>query len=41
MIQDYVQQAVAKARAQVKVEKFNLDGSPIRATDTAQPPPNK
>ena len=39
MIQEGVQQAVAKARASVTVEKFNLDGSPIRATDQAEPPP--
>jgi len=41
MIQEDVQQAVAHARAGVKVEKFNLDGSPIRATDNAEPPPAK
>lgn len=41
MIQDAVQQAVAHARAQVHVEKFNLDGSPVRATDNAEPPPAK
>ena len=39
MIQEDVQQIVAKARAQVTVEKFNLDGSPVRATDSAEPPP--
>ena len=39
MIQEGVQQAVADARAKVTVEKFNLDGSPLRATDTAEPPP--
>lgn len=39
MIQESVQQAVAHARAQVQVEKFNLDGSPVRATDSAEPPP--
>ncbi len=39
MIQEAVQKAVAQARAQVQVEKFNLDGSPIRATDSAEPPP--
>lgn len=39
MIQDAVKQAVAQARADVKVETFNLDGSPARATDTAEPPP--
>ena len=41
MIQEAVQQAVAHARAQVQVEKFNLDGSPVRATDSAEPPPAK
>ena len=41
MIQDYVQAAVESARAEVHVEKFNLDGSPIRATDAAEPPPAK
>jgi peptidyl-prolyl cis-trans isomerase C len=38
MIKEGVQNAVAKARAGATVEKFNLDGSQIRATDTAQPP---
>lgn len=38
MIQEGVQKAVQQARADVKVEKFNLDGSPQRATDTASPP---
>jgi peptidyl-prolyl cis-trans isomerase C len=41
MIQDDVQQVVAHARAGVQVEKFNLDGSPVRATDNAEPPPAK
>jgi peptidyl-prolyl cis-trans isomerase C len=41
MIQEGVQKVVAKARASASVEKFNLDGSPMRATDTAQPPPAK
>ncbi len=41
MIQEAVQQAVAHARAQVQVEKFNLDGSTMRATDNAEPPPAK
>jgi peptidyl-prolyl cis-trans isomerase C len=41
MIQEAVQQAVAHARAQVTVEKFNLDGSAVRATDNAEPPPAK
>jgi peptidyl-prolyl cis-trans isomerase C len=39
MIQEGVQKAVAKARGQVAVEKFNMDGSPARATDQAEPPP--
>ena len=39
MIQEGVQKAVAQARASVAVEKFNLDGSPMRATDQAEPPP--
>ena len=41
MIQEGVQKVVAKARASASVEKFNLDGSPVRATDTAVPPPAK
>ena len=41
MVQEAVQQVVAHARAQVKVEKFNLDGSTVRATDSAEPPPAK
>jgi peptidyl-prolyl cis-trans isomerase C len=39
MIQDAVKQAVAQARSDVTVQTFNLDGSPIRATDNAEPPP--
>lgn len=39
MIQQGIQQALADARGKVTVEKFNLDGSVPRATDTAQPPP--
>jgi peptidyl-prolyl cis-trans isomerase C len=38
-IQQGVQQAVAAARTKVTVEKFNLDGTVPRATDTAEPPP--
>jgi len=41
MIQEYVQTAVKSARAEVRVEQFNLDGSPVRATDRAEPPPAK
>ncbi len=39
MIQEGVQQAVAQARTGITVQKFNMDGTPIKATDTAQPPP--
>jgi peptidyl-prolyl cis-trans isomerase C len=39
MVQAAVQKEVADARAQVTVERFNMDGSPVKATDTAQPPP--
>lgn len=39
IIKDGVKKVVAEARADVSVERFNLDGSPIRATDTAVPPP--
>ena len=39
MIQEGVQKLVANARAGVKVEKFNADGSTARPTDTAEPPP--
>jgi len=41
MIREYVQQAVTKARAQVTVQTFNMDGSPVKATDSAEPPPSK
>ena len=39
MIQEGVQKAVKQARADVTVEKFNMDGSAQRPTDAAQPPP--
>ncbi len=39
MIQEGIQKALAEARTQVTVEKFNLDGTTPRATDTAMPPP--
>ena len=39
MLQAAVQQAVIKARSDTKVERFNLDGTPVKATDTAEPPP--
>jgi peptidyl-prolyl cis-trans isomerase C len=41
MINEEVHQTLTKARAAVTVERFNLDGSPIRATDQAVPPPSK
>ncbi|HET8996175.1 MAG TPA: peptidylprolyl isomerase [Acetobacteraceae bacterium] len=41
IIKEGVQEAVAKARAQVKVVQYNLDGSTKRATDSAEPPPAK
>jgi peptidyl-prolyl cis-trans isomerase C len=41
MVQAAVQKQVADARATVTVEKFNMDGSPVKATDTAVPPPAK
>ncbi len=41
MLQAAVQKEVAQARSQVKVETFNMDGSPTKATDTAEPPPAK
>ncbi len=39
--EEYEQKAVAQALAKAHVERFNLDGSPVRATDGAEPPPNK
>ncbi|WP_428539894.1 peptidylprolyl isomerase [Rhodopila sp.] len=39
MLQAAVQQAVIKARSDTKVERFNLDGTPVKTTDTAEPPP--
>jgi peptidyl-prolyl cis-trans isomerase C len=41
MVQAAVQKEVSDARAAVTVEKFNIDGSPVKATDTAEPPPAK
>jgi peptidyl-prolyl cis-trans isomerase C len=41
MIQAAVQKEVASVRSAVKVEKFNLDGTPVKPTDTAEPPPAK
>jgi len=39
IIQESVQKVVAEARAGLTVAKFNADGSPMRATDKAEPPP--
>jgi peptidyl-prolyl cis-trans isomerase C len=39
--QEYEQKAVAQAVAQAHVERFNLNGSPVRSTDSAEPPPSK
>lgn len=41
MVQAAVQKEVGQVRAAVKVEKFNPDGTPVRATDEAEPPPAK
>ncbi len=38
MVQAAVQKEVQLARANVKVEMFNIDGSPVKATDSAEPP---
>ena len=39
MIQESLRKVLADARSAVTVERFNVDGSPPRATDTAEPPP--
>jgi peptidyl-prolyl cis-trans isomerase C len=39
MVQEAVQKEVTQARSEVTVEKFNMDGSPVKATDAAEPPP--
>jgi peptidyl-prolyl cis-trans isomerase C len=39
LVQEGIQKVLAEARAGVKVERFGPDGSPARATDTAEPPP--
>jgi peptidyl-prolyl cis-trans isomerase C len=41
MIQSAIQAAVTKAKGGLKIETFNMDGSPVKATDTAVPPPAK
>jgi peptidyl-prolyl cis-trans isomerase C len=39
IIQESVKKVVADARAGLKIEKFNADGTPVRTTDAAEPPP--
>jgi len=39
IVQQGVQKAIEQARAGVSIERFNPDGTPMRATDTAEPPP--
>jgi peptidyl-prolyl cis-trans isomerase C len=39
IVQEGVQKAIEKARGQVSIERFNPDGTPVRASDTAEPPP--
>ena len=39
VVQESVQASVAKAKAGVAVEKFNIDGTARKATDLAEPPP--
>ncbi|WP_048863136.1 peptidylprolyl isomerase, partial [Acidisphaera rubrifaciens] len=39
LIQDAVQKLVKQARADVKVVRFNMDGTPEKPTDSAEPPP--
>jgi peptidyl-prolyl cis-trans isomerase C len=41
MINEAVHKVLAEAQADVPVERFNMDGSPIKATDQAVPPPPK
>jgi peptidyl-prolyl cis-trans isomerase C len=41
MFQAAVQKEVAQARGEVTVERFNMDGTPVRATDSAEPPTAK
>ncbi len=38
MLEGEVQAAVDRARAEARIERFNLDGSAPRPTDTAEPP---
>jgi peptidyl-prolyl cis-trans isomerase C len=39
MIQEAAQRVIAQARTGVTIERFNPDGTPVKATDTAEPPP--
>jgi peptidyl-prolyl cis-trans isomerase C len=39
MVQAAVQKELSAVRGEVTVERFNMDGSPVKATDTAEPPP--
>jgi len=39
MVSEGITKVIAQARGLVKVERFNPDGSPVKATDTATPPP--
>jgi peptidyl-prolyl cis-trans isomerase C len=41
MINEAVHKVLAEAQADVTVERFNLDGTPAKATDQAVPPPAK
>jgi peptidyl-prolyl cis-trans isomerase C len=41
LVQEGVQKAVTTAVAQVKIERFNPDGSTARPTDSAEPPASK
>ena len=39
VVSETVQASIEKAKVGVAVEKFNMDGTPHKATDTAEPPP--
>lgn len=41
MIAEGINKVVTAARGQVKIERFNADGSPVKAPDSATPPPKK
>jgi peptidyl-prolyl cis-trans isomerase C len=41
MINEGITKVIDQAKAGVKVERFNSDGSPVKATDGATPPPKK